>query len=91
MLMLQQAHAFDVHGIRVGDKWDPDRLEEVMSYVTVPTTQRVKCSHNDEEKCSGSTRFLDADVRLLIEGENGRVKKITMTLPTDEFEERSPR
>jgi len=87
MLILQASYAFDVHGIHIGDRWDPDKLEEVMSYVTVPTAQRVKCSHDGEENCSGTTRYLAADVRLLIEGENGRVRKITMTLPTTEFDD----
>jgi hypothetical protein len=86
MLFCLQAHAFDVHGIHIGDQWDADKLEEVMSYVTVPTAQRVKCSHDGKENCAGSTRYLAADVRLIVEGENGRVRKITMTLPTAEFE-----
>jgi hypothetical protein len=87
MLIFGQAHAFDVHGIHIGDRWDPDKLEEVMSYVTVPTGQRVKCSHGGEENCAGSTRYLAADVRLTIEGANGRVRRITMTLPTDMFDD----
>jgi hypothetical protein len=87
MLVFQQAHAVDVHGIHVGDRWEPDKLEEVMSYVTVPTAQRVKCTREGVENCAGSTRYLAADVRLIIEGENGRVKKITMTLPADRFED----
>jgi hypothetical protein len=57
-----------------------------MSYLTVPTSQRVKCSNDGGETCVGTTRYLVADVRLIVEGENGRVRKITMTLPTDEFE-----
>jgi hypothetical protein len=87
MLVFQQAHAVDVHGIHIGDRWDPDKLEEVMSYVTVPAAQRLKCTREGAENCAGSTRYLAADVRLTIEGENGRVKKITMTLPADRFEE----
>jgi hypothetical protein len=87
MLIIQQAHAFDVRGIHIGDRWDPDRLEEVMSYVTVPTSQRVICSRDGEEHCAGSTRYLAADVRLIIEGANGRVRKITVTLPADKFDE----
>jgi len=86
MLILQQAHAFDVHGIHIGDRWDSDRLEQAMSYLTVPTLQRVKCRDDGEETCVGTTRYLVANVRLTVEGKNGRVRKITMTLPTDEFE-----
>ncbi len=86
MLIFQQAYAFDIHGIHIGDRWDPDKLEQAMSYVTVPTAQRVKCSHDGKENCVGTTRYLAADVRLIIEGENGRVRRITMTLPTDDFE-----
>jgi hypothetical protein len=87
MLVFQPAHAVEVHGIRIGDQWDADRLEEAMSYVTVPAAQRVKCSRAGAENCAGSTRYLAVDVRLTIEGENGRVKKITMTLPADRFDD----
>jgi hypothetical protein len=87
MLVLGQADAFDVRGIHIGDAWDSDKLEEVMSYVTVPTAQRVKCSRDGAENCVGTTRYLTADVRLLIEGDNGRVRKITVTLPADKFED----
>src|ERR1019366_10568058 len=86
MPILGDAQAFDVRGIRVGDRWDSNRLEQAMSYVTIPTVQLVKCSNYGEEKCVGTTRYFDADVRLIVEGENGRVSKITITLPTDEFE-----
>jgi hypothetical protein len=87
MLILQQVQAFDVHGIRIGDRWDPGRLEEAMSYVTVPTLQRVKCRVDGEESCAGTTRYLAADVRLIIEGKDGRVRRMTITLPTDEFDD----
>jgi hypothetical protein len=87
MLIFQQARAFDVHGIHIGDPWDPDKLEEAMSYVTIPTAQRVKCGHIGVENCAGTTRYLAADVRLLIEGADGRVRKITMTFPTDKFDD----
>jgi hypothetical protein len=85
-LILQETYAFDVHGIHLGDRWDSDRLEQAMSYVAVPTLQRVKCRDDSEETCVGTTRYLVADVRLIVEGKNGRVRKITMTMPTDEFE-----
>ena len=87
MLILGQAHAFDVRGIHIGDRWDSDKLEQAMSYVSVPTARRVKCSNDGTESCVGTTRYLDADVRLIIEGENGRVAKVTITLPTDGFED----
>ena len=87
VLILQPAHAFDVHGIHIGDRWDPAGLEQAMSYITVPTPQRVKCRANGEESCVGTTRYLAADVRLIVEGKNGRVTKMTMTLPTDDFED----
>jgi hypothetical protein len=87
MLALGQAHAFDVRGIHIGDRWDSDKLEQAMSYVSVPMSRRVKCSNDGSENCAGTTRYLDADVRLIIEGENGRVAKMTITLPTDDFED----
>ena len=87
VLILQPAHAFDVHGIHIGDRWDPAGLEQAMSYITVPTPQRVKCRADGEESCVGTTRYLAADVRLIVEGKNGRVSKMTMTLPTDDFED----
>jgi hypothetical protein len=87
ILVSQQTHAFDVHGIHIGDRWDSDRFEEAMSYVTVPSLQRVKCSKDSAQYCVGSTRYLDADVRVIVEGENGKVSKITMTLPTHDFED----
>ena len=31
ILVLQQAHALDVHGIRIGDPWDPEKLEQRFS------------------------------------------------------------
>jgi hypothetical protein len=86
MLISQQAYSFDVHGIHLGDRWNSEKLEQTLSYPTVPTAQRVKCSDNGKENCLGTTRYLVADVRMIIEGENGRVRKITMTLPTAEFE-----
>jgi hypothetical protein len=87
MLIWRQAHAFDVHGVRLGDRWDAEKLEQAMSYVTVPSSQRFKCRDDGEESCTGTTRYLVADVRLTVEGQDGRVRKITMTLPTDDFEE----
>jgi hypothetical protein len=88
MLIWRQAHAFDVHGVRLGDRWDAEKLEQAMSsYVTVPSSQRFKCRDDGEESCTGTTRYLVADVRLTVEGQHGRVRKITMTLPTDDFEE----
>ena len=87
MLLSHQGHAFDVHGIHIGDRWDSDRFEEAMSYVTVPTLQRVKCSNDGAQYCVGATRYLDVDVRVIIEGQNGKVSKITMTLPTHDFED----
>lgn len=87
MLILQQAQAFDVHGIRIGDRWDPDGLEQAMSYPTVPILRRVKCRVDGEESCVGTTRYLVADVQVTVEGRNGRVRKITITLPTDEFDD----
>ena len=86
-LVLGQANAFDVHGVRIGDRWDSDRIEQALSYVTVPTLQRVKCSTDSAQTCVGTTHYLDADVRVIVEGENGRVTKITMTLPTGNFDE----
>jgi hypothetical protein len=87
MLIWRQAHAFDVHGVRIGDRWDAEKLEQAMSYVTVTGSQRFKCRDDGEESCTGTTRYLVADVRLTVEGQDGRVRKITMTLPTDDFEE----
>ena len=87
MLIWRQAHAFDVHGVRLGDRWDAEKLEQAMSYVTVPSSQRFKCRDDGEESCTGTTRYLVADVRLTVEGQDGRVRKITMTLPTDDFEQ----
>jgi hypothetical protein len=87
LLIWQQAQAFDVHGIHIGDRWDPARLEEAMSYLTVPIPQRVKCRLDGAESCDGATRYLVADVRLIIEGKNGRVTKISMTLPAGDFDE----
>jgi hypothetical protein len=87
MLIVQASYAFDVHGIHIGDRWDSDKLEEAMSYVTVPSAQRVKCRDNADETCTGTTRYLAADVRMIIEGKNGRVRKITMTLPTADFDD----
>jgi hypothetical protein len=87
LLILQQAQAFDVHGVHLGDRWDPDELEQAMSYPTVPVLQRVKCRGQGEEICVGTTRFLVADVRLIIEGKDGRVRRITITLPTDAFDD----
>src|ERR1700722_4964905 len=87
MLIVQASYAFDVHGIHIGDRWDANKLEEAMSYITVPTPQRVKCSSGGAERCVGTTRYLDADVRLTIEGANGRVRRMTMTLPTDDFDD----
>jgi hypothetical protein len=87
MLIVQASFAFDVHGVHIGDRWDSDELERAMSYVTVPTPQRVKCHNDSEETCVGTTRYLSADVRLIIEGRNGRVRKITMTLPTADFDD----
>jgi len=87
MLVLQQAHALDVRGIRIGDHWDSARLEQALSYVAVPTTQRVRCrDNNGEEICVGTTRYLDSYVRLIVEGRNGRVSKMTMTLSVSDFE-----
>lgn len=86
-LILGQVDAFDVHGIHIGDRWDSDRLQEAMSYLTVPTARRVICRGDSEETCVGTTRYLVADVRLIIEGEQGRVRKMTMLLPPDEFED----
>jgi len=86
-LVLQQAQAFDVHGIHIGDRWDPARLEEAMSYLTVPNLQRVRCRPDGAESCDGATRYLVADVRLIVEGKDGRVTKMSMTLPAEEFEE----
>ncbi len=82
-----QAQAFDVHGIRLGDRWDGAALEQAMSYLTVPTAQRVKCRDDGQQSCAGTTRYLVADVRLVIEGRDGRVSRITMTLPTEDFDE----
>jgi hypothetical protein len=87
LLSLPQARAFDVHGIRIGDRWNAAGLEQAMSYPSVPILQRVKCRTDGEEACVGTTRFLVADVRLIVEGKNGRVSKMTMTLPTEEFED----
>jgi hypothetical protein len=87
LLILQQAQAFDVHGIRIGDRWDPNSFEQAMSYPTVPIPQRVKCRGEGEETCVGTTRYLAADVRLVIEGKDGRVRQMTITLPTDEFDD----
>jgi hypothetical protein len=87
MLLVQQAHAIDVHGIHIGDRWDGARLEEQLSYVAIPTTQRVKCRDDAQEYCEGTTRYLVAEVRLVVEGMNGRVRRITMTLPTADFED----
>jgi hypothetical protein len=87
LLIVQASFAFDVHGVHIGDRWDADRLEQAMSYVTVPTPQRVKCRTDAEESCVGTTRYLSADVRLTVEGKNGRVRKITMTLPTADFDD----
>jgi hypothetical protein len=86
MLIEQASYAFDVHGIHIGDRWDRDKLEQAMSYMTVPTLHRLKCRDDGEETCVGTTRYLAADVRMIIEGKDGRVSKITMTLPTNEFD-----
>jgi hypothetical protein len=85
ILLSQQAAALDVRGIHIGDRWDTDRLEQALSYLTVPSAQRVKC-RDGEQVCAGATRFLDANVRLILEGRDGRVSKITLTLPAAEFE-----
>jgi hypothetical protein len=85
MLMCQQVAALDVRGIHIGDRWDTDRLEQALSYLTVPSAQRVKC-RDGEQVCAGTTRFLDADVRLIVEGTDDRVSKITLTLPAAQFE-----
>jgi len=58
-----------------------------MAYVTVPSSKRLKCRDDGEQSCAGTTRYLAADVRLIIEGRDGRVSSITMTLPTEDFEE----
>jgi hypothetical protein len=86
-LSLQQAQAFDVHGVRLGDRWDAASLEQAMSYVSVPGSKRFKCPDDGKESCTGTTRYLVADVRLTVEGRDGRVSSITMTLPTEDFEE----
>jgi hypothetical protein len=86
MLVFQQAHAMDIHGIHIGDKWDSARLEQSLAYPAVPEARRVKCADADET-CSGTTRYLSTDVRLTIEGKSGRVGKITMTLATADFED----
>ncbi len=83
----QQAQAFDVHGVRLGDRWDAAGLEQAMSYVSVPRSQRFKCRDDGQESCTGTTRYLVADVRLSVEGRDGRVSRITMTLPPEDFEE----
>jgi len=85
MLVFQQAHAIDIHGIHIGDKWDSARLEQALAYPTVLETRRVKCADADET-CTGTTRYLSTDVRLTIEGKSGRVIKVTMTLATADFE-----
>jgi hypothetical protein len=87
ILAWQQAHAFDVHGVRLGDRWDAHELEQAMAYVTVPSSQRFRCREDAEESCTGTTRYLVADVRLTVEGRDGHVSRITMTLPTEDFEE----
>ncbi len=86
-LIWRLAYAFDVHGVRIGDRWDAEKLEQAMSYVTVPGSQRFKCRDDGEESCTGTTRYLVADVRLTVEGRDGRVSSIKMTLPTEDFEE----
>jgi hypothetical protein len=87
ILAWQQAYAFDVHGVRLGDRWNAHELEQAMAYVTVPSSQRFRCREDAEESCTGTTRYLVADVRLTVEGRDGRVSRITMTLPTEDFEE----
>jgi hypothetical protein len=86
LLACHQAQAFDVHGVRLGDRWDVAKLEQAMSYVTIPASQRFKCRDDGEQSCTGSTRYLVADVRLTVEGRDSRVSRITMTLPTEDFE-----
>jgi hypothetical protein len=83
---VQPAQALDVHGIRIGDRWSPAKFEQVLAYPTIPSSQRVRCTEQGEEFCVGSTRFLGVDVRMKIEGKDGQVIKITVTLPSDEFE-----
>jgi hypothetical protein len=83
----QPVHAFDIHGVRIGDRWDAEKLEQAMSYVTVPNSKRFRCRDDGAESCTGTTRYLVADVRLTVEGRGGRVSSITMTLPTEDFEE----
>jgi hypothetical protein len=87
LLAWKPAHAFDIHGVRIGDRWDAEKLEQAMSYVTVPSSKRFRCRNDGAESCTGTTRYLVADVRLTVEGQDGRVSSITMTLPTEDFEE----
>jgi hypothetical protein len=86
MLTLTQANALDIRGIHIGDAWNSDWLQQAFSYPTVPATQRVKCTDGAEETCVGRTRYLSIDVGLTIEGKNGRVRKITITLPVEQFD-----
>jgi len=86
MLALPAAEALDIHGIHLGDRWDAAKLEQELSYPTVPVPQRVQCTDHGDETCAGTTRYFFTNVRLIIEGQGGRVRKITMTLPTDDFE-----
>jgi hypothetical protein len=86
LVVVQSAHALDVRGIHLGNRWNSEKFERALSDPTIPTSQRVKCSEQGDPICVGATRFLAHDVRVKIEGGGGQVRKITITLPSGEFD-----